>query len=197
MKRRDFIIQNAKRLGYTVCGASAIAIINGCSTQQKTAHSQVNNSPNKNTQLSPHEEQTLNVIADIILPKTATPSATEVGAIEFLMTFVDKVFTPTQHQDFLTGLADFRNSLQAQTKRDFLDMTLEQQVQHVNALDISSFDYTTPSTSQHLFYQHAKRLIILGYYQSETIGETVLNYDPIPGGFIHCMPYDGKVMSLN
>ncbi len=192
MKRRDFIIQNAKRFGYTVCGASVMPLIHGCGTQKSSSPSQLNSTP-----FNTHEEQTLNVIADIILPKTETPSATEVGTIEFLMTFVEQVFTPNQRQDFFTGLTSFRDNVQMQTKRDFLDLTLNEQTQIINTLDISSFDHNQSTTPANMFYQHAKRLTVLGYYQSETIGETVLNYDPIPGGFIHCMPYDGKVMSLN
>ena len=48
------------------------------------------------------------------------------------------------------------------------------------------------------FYRQLKGLILFGYFSSEEIGKNVLNYDPVPGVFIGCMPLSeiGTVWAL-
>ena len=38
------------------------------------------------------------------------------------------------------------------------------------------------------FYRSLKSTALWGYFTSQEIGENVLNYDPIPGGYNGCIP---------
>ena len=38
------------------------------------------------------------------------------------------------------------------------------------------------------FYRQFKGLVLFGYFSSEAVGKNVLNYDPVPGKFVGCMP---------
>lgn len=201
MKRRDFIVQTAKNFGYTVCGTSVAQLLSGCSKDQ------ANTSTGAATAILPEhthavtfnalDKQTLMTIADIIIPKTETPSASGVGAIEFIIKFFEQVFNTKQQADFLAGLESIKDSIFKKNKKSFVELSLDEQTHYVRQLDLSTFNSTSTHSPAQVFYKHFKRLTVLGYYQSELVGETLLNYDPIPAKFIGCMPYDGRVMSLN
>ena len=38
------------------------------------------------------------------------------------------------------------------------------------------------------FFYQLKELTVVGYFTSETVGKTVLHYDPVPGRFDACVP---------
>ena len=41
------------------------------------------------------------------------------------------------------------------------------------------------------FYRNLKSMMVWAYFSSEEIGEKILSYDPIPGGYQGCIPLSG------
>ena len=49
-----------------------------------------------------------------------------------------------------------------------------------------------PKPAPITFFRRMKSLTLMGYFTSEKIAKEVLVYDPVPGTYIGCMPYNGQ-----
>jgi len=99
-------------------------------------------------------------IADVILPRTDTPSATDVGVPAFVNVVVSENYGDTEREAFVAGL-------------DQLDPA------NIAALDGSTDRRTEPART----YWRLKGLIIHGYFTSEPVMKDVLHYEIMPGKF--------------
>jgi hypothetical protein len=81
-----------------------------------------------------------------------------------------------------TGLAEVDAASVAAHKKSFLQLTDGQQDALLTTLAEAS------KTKVRTFFHQFKELTVLGYFTSETVGKTVLHYDPVPGRFDACIP---------
>ena len=131
---------------------------------------------------------------DTIIPKTDTPSASEVGVMEFLDELLNTVMKPEEQTLFkngLTNLAELAGAtpLEKQSK--------EERTQVLTKMEQAAAAAEGPKNEQ--FWYLAKGLIVNGYMLSEEIGVNHLAYDPIPGEYIGCTDLsisEGKNWSL-
>src|SRR5579863_9843995 len=56
--------------------------------------------------LTPHQEATVKVMAELILPRTDTPGATDVGATQFIDLMLTEWYDEDVRTGFLKGLED-------------------------------------------------------------------------------------------
>lgn len=110
-------------------------------------------------------------MADLIIPRTNTPGALDVGVPAFMELMVRDCYTKPAQATFATGLAALDNS-------QFLTLNPEQQTAALKQLEAESQKSTTPT-----FWLMAKELILLGYYTSEAGIKASFDYQPIPGRF--------------
>lgn len=99
-------------------------------------------------------------IADLILPRTDTPSATEVGVPDFVNVIVSENYGDAERDAFVAGL-------------DQLDPA------NLAALDSATDRRTEPART----YWRLKGLIVHGYFTSERVMKDVLHYEIMPGKF--------------
>ncbi len=69
---------------------------------------------------------TLRLIQDAILPKTDTPSASEVGSVEFTDVYITHALTPEERETMLYGLDRFRDKLKTEHNVEVEEATPEQ-----------------------------------------------------------------------
>ena len=137
-------------------------------------------------QVLDHDQyQLCNAIADTILPKTESVSASEVKVIEIMDLMMRDVFEQEVVDSFLQGLRAFDQECQDAQGKSFAKLQQEQQNQYLTTLDkkVMGVDYhdTIP------FYYTFKKLCVEIYFQTEQGVKQNLEYNPIPG------PYAGDV----
>ena len=167
MKRRDALKNIGLSAGLIIGTPSIITLLNSCTTDPKTW---------KPIFLSKNQAEILKNIVDIIIPKTETPSASEVNVIEFLDKYYKEVLDD-ERQKWLKGSY---NSLVDLIKTKFNDnMTAEKYKDLLDNHMILSGDSDDLSE----LLKQIKSDSIWAYKTSEFVGENVLAYDPIPATY--------------
>ena len=149
--------------------------------------------------LNPHQNATVVVMTDLIIPETDTPGAKGARVNEFIDVVLTEWATPEERQNFLQGLAGVDKQSQELFGRDYVDATPVQQVTLLRALD----DYaaaergqkpekhgnTVPEFDTQLkgnFYDIFRGITLHGYYTSEIGFTQELKLQIIPGAQHGC-----------
>lgn len=201
MKRRIALRDMALIMGYTITAPTLLALVQGCKTESNTGWK-----PNFFTD---HQRRVLTKLVDIILPKTDTPSASEVKVDIFIDRFAFRVMD-LQQQEFIKMSMDHFIELaygKSQTSRDLELGSRDLKAVFAHVLNVSNTNKTlykdrvnthneaiAQSKSSKLdreaaayaFADSLRGLVIWGYKTSEFVGEQVLAYLPVPGSFIGC-----------
>ncbi len=99
-------------------------------------------------------------IADVILPRTDTPSATDVGVPAFVDVIVSENYRDAERDAFVSGL------------------------EQIDPAEIASIESATDRRAEPArTYWRLKGLVIHGYFTSERVMKDVLHYEVMPGRF--------------
>jgi hypothetical protein len=101
----------------------------------------------------------IGAIADVMLPRTDTPSATDVGVPAFVNVIVSEQWSDAERDAFVSNL-------------DQLDAS---RIDEIEAMERRSEPART--------YRRLKDLVIHGYFTSEPVMNDVLHYVVMPGKF--------------
>ena len=163
-------------------------------------------------------------MVDVILPKTDTPSATEVNVHQFIDQYANEVLPPEQ-QAFTKMLMDkfMDNLLKESGKSSLMDVEAEdfepllttylakrtddeQEAQgaaigaYMEAVMKGEEGKLDDDVACYAFANNMRDITIWAYKSSEYVGEEVLAYLPIPGEYVACGDVNeltgGKAWSL-
>jgi len=168
-------------MGAAVSASTVSAFLYGCKTRPD-----LNYKP-----IFFNEDQALLIseAAEIILPKTDTPGAKEVGVPNFIDMFVKDCLKEEDQKAFLDGLHDFdQNAIKSFGNR-FIEGTPEEQLDylkktHDQAVNAAKADPKLPRP----FILKLKELTMLGFFVSEPGATKVLQYVAVPGAYHGCIP---------
>lgn len=201
MDRRKALKNMGMSLGYVVATPTLLSIVQSCKNEQV-----IKWAPDFFTQ---EEGSAITKLVDIILPKTDTPSASEVQADIFIDKFANEVMEKEQ-QDFMKmSMGKFFNKalkdsgkekIEDLTTEDLepvlastLKVTKEDQVLNMELIDnyneaVKEGKQPTldDGVSRFAFANNLRGMTIWGYKTSEYVGEEVLSYLPVPGEYIAC-----------
>ncbi len=175
MKRRDAIRNSAFLVGCGLSAGTITSIISGCKTE--TAHVEIPSFLGKDM---------LSLLGDVvetIIPTTDTPGAKEAGVHTFIDNAVEHFTIEEQ------GM--FKELMQGLLDGEFRSKTIEEKEAMLLSLDDIEGDIKP--------YSILRGLTCEGYFTSEIGATQALEYLPIPGEFIPCMPLSdvGKAWSLS
>lgn len=123
-------------------------------------------------------------LADTILPRTDTPSASDVNVEGFVDVIVTEYYTEPERRAFLDGLEAI-DALAAQLAgAPFASLTPAQRLPVMDALE-QPVDRAAPSARS---YARLKALVVHGYFTSERVQREVLELQIIPGRFDGAAP---------
>jgi hypothetical protein len=154
---------------------------------------------------SPEQADTIAEMAEHILPATDTPGAKDVLVERFMDKLIHDCYPEAAQKDFLAGLQDFENACTSKFGNGFAECTAQERdaiLQEEEAIPYIPAMYLwgnkVKDEGETSFYRQFKGLVLFGYFSSEEVGKHVLNYDPVPGKFIGCMPLSevGSAWSL-
>jgi glucoside 3-dehydrogenase (cytochrome c) hitch-hiker subunit len=121
--------------------------------------------------LTPAQKALVATMGDTILPRTDTPSATDVGVTEWVDLIATEYYSAEERAEFTTGLDAIDTQVRALHGRAFadLDVAAQQEV-------VASFEPPDDEGSQaQRAYARLKRLVVHGYFTSEPVQQDVLH----------------------
>ena len=189
MDRREAIKRTALLTGFAISSSTIASLLQGC---QAEARSPLGSwTPAFFTK---EEGLTLAEISECILPKTETPGAKDVFVHEFVDLIIADCSNQEEQKRFRDGLAELMAGCEQANGRPFVDCSPEERLAF-----LKEQDWAAPATGEgrpdleeedYPFFLRLKQLILLGYFTSEKVGTEVLAYDPVPGGYEPCRPYE-------
>ncbi len=176
MKRREALKNIGLGTGFVLATPSLFSLLQSCTSDVATWHPVF---------LTEEQGIVLKSLVDIILPKTDTPSATEVNVPEFIDKYVNEILADEEQiliknsfESLVTLIkTDYNENLNKVTEDNYKNL-LDTHMKLTKEETVSE-DLNKMTVSQLL--NAIKGQTIYAYRISETVGETILAYDPIPG----------------
>lgn len=194
MNRREILKYTAMLTGTAIIAPLSASMLTGCT--KKVAPITNDSSASATTATQFFEQDTfilLTKLMDTILPKTDTPSASDVQVHLIMDNMFAQVFTAKYQQRFLKQFAALSKHLDAS---EFHSASDQEQVELLRALE------TMPNGKKldsHNAYMDIKQQTIAYYLSTEEIAENHLNYMPIPGQYKPCVTVEevgGKAWAI-
>ncbi|WP_420321110.1 gluconate 2-dehydrogenase subunit 3 family protein [Flagellimonas sp.] len=216
MERRTALKNMGMVFGYAAATPTLLSIVQSC--QSKKA---LDWTP---TFFSKEQGGVIHSLVDILLPKTDTPSATELNVHMFIDQFAHEVLPEEQQGLMKLTMEKFTSKVLTGANKETLEdldsedlepvfatylkkRTPEQEEAHneimeayMEAIEKGESAELDDEVACHAFANNLRESAIWAYKSSEYIGEEVLAYLPIPGEYIACGDLDeltqGRAWSL-
>jgi hypothetical protein len=218
MKRRDALRNMGLGLGYAVATPAFISILESCSGEAAATGYQA-------VLFSKDQFNVLTTMVDVIIPKTDSPSASEVN----VPMFIDKYISETQPKGEVIEKGESGMDIEASQVTAAIGSNTQEGAKagiaafitaaleisgksKASDLDATDIDATLAATlkaegdlegnlkNAAIFAGRMRGMAMSAYKNSEEVGERVLAYLPIPGEYIACGNLEeltkGKVWSL-
>lgn len=148
--------------------------------------------------LNTHQDATVKAMAELILPRTDTPGAADVGTAKFIDLILTEWYDEQARKIFLDGLADVDSRSQSLFARNFIDCSPLQQGDILTGLGEAMVASMQPALDHHTFdpdsgietnfYAILRHLTLTAYYTSEAGATDELHFEIIPGRYQGCAP---------
>ena len=216
MDRRKALKNMGFSLGYTVATPTLINLMQSCKSEASMKWV-----PDF---FSQEEGNALVLLVDLILPASDTPSASEVQVPLFIDRFAAEVMTSEQQAFWKTATNVFLEDAYSAAGKDKSDELTAEDLEPILASSLKftekeKEDYDTlienymvkmaegekvslnDKAAKYAFATNLRGITIWGYKTSQYVGERVLKYLPVPGGYVACGDLDeltgGKAWSPN
>ena len=182
MDRREAIKRTAWLMGGVVSAPAIMGVLNGC-----TAKPTIDWKPEF---LSSDQGVLVSQVAEIIIPKTDTPGAKDVGVPSFIDKILKDCYAKEDQDRFLSGLQAFDEEAKSAHGDAFIELDAEDQQAYVKKVHDAAIEVeqTTQPAPKRPFILMMKELTMLGFFTSEPGATQVLQYDPVPGAYKGCIP---------
>lgn len=154
--------------------------------------------------LSAAQAQVLDVVAELMMPKTDTPGAREAGVPAFVDRALGNHLSAAEADAIRAGLDHVDAVARATYGAPFTALTPAQQTAQLlsyetpkaAAAPVGRGDTETGLTNQAaltprpsaMFFPLLKDLVTVGYFTSELGATRAVRYDPVPGAYRGCVP---------
>ena len=185
MNRRDALQQVAWLMGGTISAPALLGILDGCSAKPSAQF--------RPQFLSAAEGALMEEIAEIMIPRTTTPGAKDVGVPAFIDTMLREVYDPSDQHRYRLGLSEFAAGAWRIRGHEFLDLNGAErkalvQSAHDSAVAEELRQKALHGTLLRPFILMTKELCMLGFFTSQVGATQVLQYVAVPGAYRGCVP---------
>jgi gluconate 2-dehydrogenase gamma chain len=172
MERRDLLRALASAAALTLLPHKAAAAWARVATGIRTASG-----------LSDAQMALVRAIADTIIPRTDTPSATDVGVHAFVDVIVAEYASDADRIAFLAGLDAIDARARSANGTAFADLAEDARGTFIAGLETGDREVEPAKT-----YWRLKGLVVHGYFTSEPVMKDVLKHRVMPGRFEGAAP---------
>lgn len=130
---------------------------------------------------SDDEFDLLELINDIMLPRTSTPGALDVRVPYFIDLVVKDCMSKDDQQLIKKGLQDLNKT----SGKTFSSLTTDEKKQTIKIIDENAFKDDTDKA----WFRIVKKLALIGYFTSQDGMTKALNYVEVPGDYKGIVPY--------
>lgn len=181
MNRREAIQRAGMVLGYAVAAPTLAGILNGCKATPNLAF--------KPVFLTEDQARLVAEVAEIIIPKTDTPGAKDVGVPGFIDQMLKECYKKEDQDRYLAGLTEFDTAAKTSYGDLFMDLDPAQQAEHVKKIHDAAIEATkSGELKERPFILMTKELTVTGFFTSEVGATQVLQYAAVPGAYHGCVP---------
>ena len=204
MNRREALIRVAGLMGGTLSASALLAldkVYAGTSGPAPGSGPAANKAPSATASppatqpsvLSASQLAIVSGVADIVIPRTDTPGALDVGAPAFIDLMLRDVYIPADRERYLTGLTAFDAEATSQHGKPFVALEPTQRVTLVRKFHDAAIAEERRVHVQHIHVQRpfilmTKELTLLAFFTSQVGATQVLQYVAIPGSWHGCLP---------
>ena len=186
MKRRQAIgVLGGVAAGPLVMPSAAFAELLDWSQRVRRSRNE-SSSP---SHLTPPRARVMAALAEVVIPATNTPGASEAGVTDFVAALVDGWLDDDHRDRFLAGLDTVDPAARERFGADFADCTAEQQPEYVGELDaeLTRLREDPGASVSRYFFHDVKRFTITAYFTSE-VGLAALGHRTSFRTFEGCVP---------
>ena len=175
MDRREALALTSTFLGVTLVGSQVF--LGACSAPAKDK-----------PLLADTDIPLLNALSDGILPDSeSSPGAGKAGVGRFIKTIVSDCYTPEEETLFVEGLRGLERDMEAAYGRPFTRLEAADRVEILTRFDAEARAFEAAGKPH--FYSMLLQLTLWGYFISEPGATQALRYNPVPGRYEGCVPY--------
>ncbi len=188
MKRRELLKYTALASGTAVFAPLASSILAGCG--RKPVENALDYQPEVFTA---DQFKLVTDIADVILPRTDSPGASDVGVPETIDSIVANVYETADQDLYKAGMVSLAAFME---DSGYMKKSAEEKLTFLRDFEMGNLE--TPEGVDRA-YMHLKQQIIAFYLSSEAIAENQLNYLPVPGEYQPCITLEeagGKAWAI-
>lgn len=161
----------------------------------REAQALVANQPSPRS-LNSHQYETVKTMAEMIIPRTETPGATDVGVADFIDLILTEWSDDGDRTRFFNGIADVDSRANNLFGKDFVACPPNEQSQIL--IDLGEAITEQASHAERFgrrasrggsdFYSMFRRFTLTAYYTSEAGATKELGFEIIPDGYDGCAP---------
>lgn len=178
--RREALRKTAMLMGAAVSATAFAGLMNGCKATPDLNY--------KPVFFNEDQARLVSELAGVIIPKTDTPGAKEVGVPNFIDRMLQECYKKEDQDRFLTGLAAFDEEAKKAYGDSFIYCKPEDQLAFVRKVNEQAITESKQNPGSRPFFLMTKELTLLGYFTSEPGATQVLQYEPVPGAYKGCIP---------
>ena len=186
LDRRELLKRVAYLMGGAISTPAMLGVLQGCSAKDP--------GPGwKPTFLSDAQAALVSDVVDIMIPRTDTPGAKDVGVPAFIDIMLRDTYPKKDQERYLTGLEAFAAHAKNVHGKPFVELDSAQQealvrAAHTAALLEMRADTSPGRRNRRPFILMTKELAMLGFFTSEVGATQVLQYVAVPGRYRSCIP---------
>lgn len=168
-------------MGGVVSAPAIMGVLKGCKAKPGIAW--------KPEYLNDDQASIVSTVSEIIIPRTDTPGAKDVGVPSFIDKMLKEVYSKEDQEAFNSGLQAFNEGAKKEYDEDFNDLDEEDQTTYVKKVHDAAVESSKNGNGENRpFILTMKELTLLGFFTSEAGATKVLQYDPVPGAYHGCVP---------
>jgi len=196
MNRREALIRVAGLMGGTLSASALLALDKVYAAGEAHAATPKATLPSSGSGpsiLSASQSAIVSAVADIMIPRTETPGALDVGVPAFIEVMLKEVYPQADRDRYLAGLTELDTTASSQHGEKFVALELTKRVALVKQFHDAAIgaERQLPKTHAHLqrpFILMTKELTLLGFFTSQVGAIQVLQYVAVPGSYHGCQP---------
>ncbi len=187
MNRRDAIKNASLLMGYALSASAIGGVMSGCRSEPKA--------PDWAPVYFTKEQMPLiESITETLLPKTDTYGAKDVGVPQFIDTMLHNCYKAAEKEHFQNEIAAFQADCLESYQKSFIELEVEQRLEQLKKWkELAQQEWQRPDRKDEdprPLFSTMKELTLLGFLTSEPVGKELLAYDPVPGQYDGCVPYE-------